>query len=123
MRRTLLVAALAATITLALVATAFSRPATTTLNGTVGPGYTIKLTKGGAKVTSLKAGKYAFKITDKASNHNFVLEQEKGGKLDKQLTGISFKGTKTVTLTLKAGKYKYYCSPHEAAMHGFFTVK
>jgi plastocyanin len=37
-----------------------SRSSTPTLTGTVGPGYTIHLTKGGKKVTSLKAGTYKF---------------------------------------------------------------
>ena len=35
---------------------------------------------------------------------------------------MPFKGTKTITLTLKAGKYKFYCQPHESTMFGNFTV-
>ena len=31
--------------------------------------------------------------------------------------------TKTVTIKLKAGKWKFYCPPHESSMFGFFTVK
>jgi plastocyanin len=94
------------------------------LKGTVGPGYTISLKDStGKKVTSLKAGKYTFVVSDKASIHNFTLEQEKGGKFEKEISGTGFQGTKTVTLTLKAGKWKYYCSVHESQMFGFFTVK
>ena len=48
-------------------------PATPTLNGTVGPGFTITLTQGGKKVTKLKAGTYVFKIADKSKIHNFHL--------------------------------------------------
>jgi hypothetical protein len=92
------------------------------LVGTVGPGFTIKLTSGGKKVTKLKAGKYTFAIADKASVHNFVLEQESGGTLEKQLTSVPFVGKKTVTIALKKGKWKYYCAPHESVMFGFFTV-
>ena len=92
------------------------------LIGTVGPGYTIKLTSGGKKATKVKAGKYTFVIADKASIHNFVLEQVSGGKWEKQLTSVSFVGTKNVTVTLKRGKWKYYCAPHESMMFGFFTV-
>jgi len=92
------------------------------LVGTVGPGFTITLKKGTKKVTTLKAGKYSFAITDAASIHNFTLEQQKGGKFDKTLTGTSFQGKKTVTVTLKKGKWKYYCSIHESIMFGFFTV-
>ena len=88
--------------------------------GTVGPGYTITLTKAGKKVTKLKAGKYTFVITDKASIHNFSLDGPKG--FEKTFTSVPFKGTKTVTLTLKAGKYKFYCEPHESTMFGNFTV-
>jgi len=100
-----------------------SRSTATTLNGTVGPGFTIKLTKGGKKVRSLKPGSYKFKISDKSGIHNFVLERVKGGKFEKQLTSILFIGSKSVTLKLKRGKYKYYCAPHEGDMKGFFTVK
>jgi plastocyanin len=123
MSRKLLVISVLGALALALVAAAFGRAQATTLNGTVGPGYTITLKKGTKKVTSLKAGSYRFVIADKANIHNFVVEQEKGGKFEKTLTGISFKGKKTVTLKLKAGRYKYYCKPHESSMHGFFTVK
>jgi plastocyanin len=27
-----------------------------------------------------------------------------------------------MTVTLKKGKWKYYCAPHESMMFGFFTV-
>jgi plastocyanin len=120
-----LLAALAGIAT-ALVAagTAFSQAQTAPkLVGTVGPGYTIKLTKAGVKVRSLKAGTYRFAISDKSSIHNFTVEKETGAKVEKHLTGTSFTGSKTVTLTLKRGKWKYYCSVHESTMFGFFTVK
>ena len=124
MRRSLLVATAGIAAALVVAGTAFSQgTAAPKLVGTVGPGFSIKLTKGGAKVSSLKAGKYTFVIHDKASIHNFVIEQQQGGKFEKALTGVRFMGTKTVTVTLKRGKWKYYCAPHEAIMHGFFTVK
>jgi hypothetical protein len=50
------------------------------------PGFTIHLTMNGKRVTSLVAGSYAFVIADKASIHNFTLEQEAGGKFEKDLT-------------------------------------
>lgn len=105
---------------LAIASAALSRPAATTLNGTVGPGFTIKLTKAGAKVTSLKAGSYKFKIADKSNGHDFSL---KGGGANKHITGVSFVGTKTVSVTLKKGKYTYYCSVHPTLMLGHFTVR
>jgi plastocyanin len=109
-----------------LATTAFLLPAqasTAKLTGTVGPGYTITLKKGTAKVKTLKAGKYTFVINDKASIHNFTVEREKGGPtIEKTLTGTSFQGKKTITMTLKKGSWKYYCSIHESQMFGFFKV-
>ena len=109
-----------------LAAAVFLVPAqasTPKLIGTVGPGYTITLKQGTAKVKTLKAGKYVFVITDKASIHNFTIEREKGGpKIEKTLTGTSFQGKKTVAVTLKRGSWKYYCSIHESQIFGFFKV-
>ena len=109
-----------------LAAAAFlvsAQASTPKLIGTVGPGYTIMLKHGAAKVKTLKAGKYTFVITDKATIHNFTIEREKGGpKIEKTLTGTSFQGKKTVTVTLKKGSWKYYCSIHEPQMFGFFKV-
>ena len=81
----------------------------TKLNGTVGPGFTITLKKGTAKVKTLKAGKYTITVKDKSNIHNFRL---KGPGVNKQITSVAFKGTKTVTVTLKKGTYTYQCDPH-----------
>ena len=107
---------------LAALVIAPAQAATPKLVGTVGPGFTIKLTSGGKRATKLTAGKYTFVVADKASIHSFVLEQVSGGKFEKQLTSVAFTGTKTVTVTLKKGKWKYYCAPHESSMFGFLTV-
>jgi plastocyanin len=124
MSRRLLATLVVAATGLAVAGAAFSQAQSTPrLVGTVGPGYTIKLTKAGVKVRSLKAGTYKFVISDKSSFHNFTLEKETGAKVEKHLTGTSFTGSKTMTLTLKAGKWKYYCSVHEPQMFGYFTVK
>ena len=90
------------------------------LVGTVGPGYTITLTMAGKKVTKLKAGTYTFAINDKSSSHSYGLDGPHG--FAKDFTSVSFTGTKTFTLTLKKGKYKYYCSAHEPSMFGYFSV-
>lgn len=117
-----LVAAVAAGALL-LSTVAFGRTAATkTLKGKVGPSFTISLKQNGKKVKKLKAGTYKFVISDKASIHNFTLEQERGGKFEKDLTSVSYTGTKTVKVKLKKGKWKYYCTPHESQMFGFFTV-
>ena len=123
MFRTTLFALAAAAVAVAIVASAEARSSSTRLIGTVGPGYKITLKKGTAKVKTLKAGKYTFVITDKASVHDFTIEREKGGpKIEKTLTGTSFQGKKTVTVTLKKGSWKFYCSIHEPQMFGFFKV-
>ncbi len=118
MRKQLVAVAAAAVVTAVLASASFA--ATPRLTGTVGPGYTITLTSGGKKVTKLKAGKYTFVITDKSSMHSYGLDGPNG--FAKDFTSVSFKGTKTFTLTLKAGKYKYYCTPHESSMFGNFTA-
>jgi plastocyanin len=112
--------AVAAAIAAMLVLVTAASGSTPKLTGTVGPGYKITLTQGGKKVTMLKAGKYTFVISDKASIHNFNLDGP--NDLAKTFTSVSYKGTKTITLTLKKGKYKFYCEPHESFMFGNLTV-
>ena len=89
-----------------------------TLNGTVGPGFTIKLTLAGKKVTTLKAGAYKIVVADKSSIHNFHLT----GPGVNKLTSVGAIGTKTWLVTLKKGTYKYVCDPHLSFMKGSFTV-
>ena len=97
--------------------------ATPTLNGTVGPSYTISLKDSkGKKVKTLKAGSYKFVITDKADIHTFDLKQKSGGKFHKEITSDTFKGKKTVTIKLSKGKWQYYCAVHPDTMFGNFTV-
>src|SRR5512133_1317831 len=81
----------------------------TKLKGTVGPGFTISLKKGTAKVKTLKPGKYTITVADKSNIHNFHI---KGPGVNKKITSVAFVGTKTVTVTLKKGKYTYVCDPH-----------
>jgi plastocyanin len=121
MKRRLLVLGVVVAAATAVTASALAQHvATPKLVGTVGPGYTINLTVGGKKVSRLKAGTYAFVIHDRASIHAWSLDGPNG--FAKDLTQVPFMGTKTVTLKLKAGKYKYYCPPHESMMFGHFTV-
>lgn len=107
---------LAVLVAALLVPAAFA--ATPTLKGTVGPGFTITLTKAGVKVKKLKAGTYLFKISDKSGIHNFHL---KGPGIDKK-TGVGFQGSVTWKLRLKKGTYKFVCDPHASFMKGAFTV-
>jgi plastocyanin len=116
MRRSvfLTVAALAA-LALIAVSVAQARPARTaaTITGTVGPGFTISMNK-----TSVKAGTYTIKISDKASIHNFHLT---GAGVNKS-TSVSKTGTTTWTVKLKKGTYKFVCDPHASQMKGTLKV-
>jgi hypothetical protein len=90
------------------------------LKGSVGPDFVISLkTATGKPVTKLKAGTYAFTITDKSGIHMFHLI---GPGVNKVLTPILFIGKKTVVVKLKAGKYIYQCDPHKSVMKHSFLV-
>jgi plastocyanin len=89
------------------------------LKGFVGPGETIVLKKGASRVSSLKRGRYTFVVSDKSQEHNFRLR----GPVSRQITSISATGTKTITLTLKPGRYTYLCDPHAGNMIGSFRVR
>src|SRR5947208_6989666 len=102
--------ALAALVAALTASTALA--GTPTLTGTVGPGFTITLTKGGKKVTKLKAGTYVFKIADKSGAHNFHLT---GPGVNKS-TSVGATGNKTWTVKLKKGSYKFVCDPHASFM-------
>jgi plastocyanin len=103
-------------ILVALGALAVALPAgaaTPTYNGTVGPGFTIKMAK---KPT--KAGKIKLVVDDKSSIHNFHLT----GPGVNVKTSVSTTGTKTFSITLKKGTYKFVCDPHSSVMKGSFKV-
>lgn len=115
-----IIRALILAATIALVAAAAASPVSSPkLVGTVGPGFTISLKSNGVLVKTLKHGSYTFVVTDKASLHDFHL---KGPGLSRVITAVAFKGTKTVTLTLKPGTYTYLCDVHPTTMIGHFKV-
>ena len=113
--RFVILAALVAALT---VPAAQGAGSATTLNGTVGPGFTITLKKGSAKVSKLKAGTYKVVVSDKSTIHNFHLT---GPGVNKS-TSVGSTGNKTWTLKLKKGTYKYVCDPHASQMKGSFKV-
>jgi plastocyanin len=104
-------AALTAVVALILALPALA--ATPVFKGTVGPGFTIKMT---TKPT--KAGKIKLVIADKSNVHNFHLT----GPGVNVKTSVAAVGTKTFTITLKKGTYKFICDPHPF-MKGSFTVR
>lgn len=101
-----------------LAAVSLARPSATALDATVGPGFSIKLTKDGAPVTHLPAGDYTITVHDLAEEHDFHLA---GGGISKA-TGIETTGTETWDVTLTDGSYIFFCDAHAATMLGKFTV-
>jgi plastocyanin len=92
----------------------------TTLTASVGPGFTISLKKGAAKVTTLKPGAYAIKVSDKSNFHNFRVRGPGGVN---KATTVAFMGNKTFNVTLRAGRYRFQCDPHSGQMNGSFRVQ
>jgi hypothetical protein len=72
MIRSFAAAIAAAVVALAVVATSLgggSSISATALRGTVGPGFTIKLTKAAKAVKSLRAGTYRLTVSDRSAAH------------------------------------------------------
>jgi plastocyanin len=115
-----IVLTLAAALTAVVFAATSASAATPRLVASTGPdgAFHISLTKGGKKVTKLKAGKYTIVVKDVAKTHDFHL---KGPGFDKK-TPVKGKGTFTWHVTLKKGTYRYTCDPHKTIMKGSFTV-
>jgi len=109
MKRIVLIATLVTALAAALPAVA----ATPVFKGTVGPGFTISMA-----TKPKKAGKIKLVIADKSNIHNFHLT----GPGVNVKTSVSAIGTKTFTVTLKKGTYKFVCDPH-LFMKGSFTIK
>jgi plastocyanin len=122
MTRTLrvVVAAAASLFAPTVAATATATSAPKTVQGTVGPDFTIHLTLKGKSVTTLNTGvRYRFLINDRSSIHDFHLT---GPGLNRMLTTVDFTGTRSSVLTLRKGVYRYFCDPHASVMHGSFRV-
>lgn len=105
----------------ALTALVLAGPATaaTKLVATVGPGFTISLTKAGKKVTRLAPGAYTITVRDRSAIHNFFL---KGPGVTRN-SGVAFQGNRTWNVRLRNGKYTFVCTPHATMMKGAFTVR
>ena len=99
--------------TLALASSSFGATKANTLTGTVGPGFTISMSK-----KSVKAGTYAITINDRSSIHDFHLT----GPGVNKTTSVSGTGTTKWTVKLKKGTYRFVCDPHSSIMHGVLTV-
>jgi plastocyanin len=108
-------------LALSLTGIAGGRTKVTVLRGTVGPGFTISLTKNGRKVTRLAPGMYRIVVSDRSAIHNFKLEKS-GGGFERVATTVGFQGTRAFTVRLTRGRWEYYCVPHESSMKGHLVV-
>jgi plastocyanin len=87
----------------------------TTLNGSVGPGFTISLDG----TDGITAGDYTLVVDDQSSEHNFHLTGPGGVEVS---TDVSAEGEESFDVTLQAGEYTFVCDPHASQMNGSFTV-
>jgi hypothetical protein len=111
-------------LAIALTAIATSLPSAAagapaaTLQGVVGPGFTISLRNAdGTSVTHLDPGSYTITVDDRSVAHNFHLS---GPGVD-QFTEVATTGMVTWTVTFVDGTYKYVCDAHPT-LKGSFTV-
>jgi hypothetical protein len=120
LRRPLMAVALALAVVLTAVIGAGSAGAVATVSGSVGPGFTISLERKGKKVKTLRPITYRFRITDRSDIHNFHL---RGPGVNRRITSVDFTGTKSVSIKLRKGTYRYVCDPHSSDMKGSFKVR
>lgn len=118
MKRRRLIAAAAVAVGLSVAVAVQAATGAGKLSAAIGPGFSIGLTKGGKKVTSLKAGSYTIVVNDKGTIHNFHL---KGPGLNKA-TGVGATGVVTWNAKLKKGTYRFLCDVHPSALRGSFKV-
>jgi hypothetical protein len=89
------------------------------LTGTVGPGFTIKLTNAaGTAVPRVSPGTYTIRVHDLSPDHSFHLT---GPGVD-MATTVDGTGDATWTVRLVDGTYVYKCDAHPLSMRGTLKV-
>ncbi len=68
----------------------------------------MTLSSGGSPVAKLKAGRYKITVADKSPARSFVVQAK--GRSAVTISGVSFVGNHSVTLTLTAGQWSFYTS-------------
>jgi hypothetical protein len=102
MTRALIATVAVGAAVLMTAAAGFGKNGVTTLHATVGS--TVSVTKDGARVQSLRAGTYRIVISDRSAEHGVVLRR---GDAVRRLTAARFVGTKTVTVALARGTWRF----------------
>jgi hypothetical protein len=80
-----------------------------TLNGSVNAAGKPTLTSGGKIVSKLASGRYKFAISDQDAKAGFKILGPTS-HAPTALTGVAFRGTRSVTIRLTAGRWTYYTS-------------
>ena len=113
---------LAAVFALAL-STGAGAQGTTTLTGTVGPGFTIRLVDGsGNSVRHLDPGAYTIHVVDKSPEHNFHITGPGVDRATEIGETVEETGTITWDVTFQDGRYHFQCDAHASTMFGDFAV-
>ncbi len=94
--------------------TATSGDDTSTLTGSVGPGFDISMGE-----DTVAAGTYTLTVDDMSPDHNFHFTGPGGVDV---MTEVSEEGTKTFEVVLEPGTYTFVCDPHAGSMNGTLTV-
>lgn len=84
-----------------------------TIRGSVGPGFTIGVSRHQAQ-----PGRYRLVVHDRASIHNWHI---RGPGVDRK-TGVPFTGRRVFTVRLRSGTYRIVCDPHSSQMHTRLVV-
>ena len=84
------------------------------LAGTVGPGFTISMSR-----QRVVKGLFRITIRDRSSIHNFHLV---GPGIDRR-TLVGKVMTVTWNVRLKPGVYRFYCDPHRSIQNGRLRVR
>jgi plastocyanin len=87
------------------------------LVGRVNPAGKLTLTWGGVRVTKVKAGRYKITVADKTPARGFLVQQK--GRAATTVTGVSFVGTRSVTLTLGPGEWTFFTSAGPRSVSAF----
>lgn len=83
------------------------------IRGTVGPGFTIDVSR-----ERVPAGRYKLVVRDQASDHNWHIE---GRRVDKRTT-IGGTGRWVWKVRLRPGTYTILCDPHPTSMRTSLRV-
>jgi hypothetical protein len=95
------------------------RAVSPTLNATVGPGFSIRLTNAsGTAVARVAPGTYTIHVRDLSVEHNFHLT---GAGVD-QSTAVDATADTTWNVTFAKGTYSYRCDAHPTLMRGSFRA-